>query len=196
MHIILCTAPLHRDDLIWQLTRDKTPYSAGNLKTSGRKGQWELITTGRKGELEVPYNGWELLKGEIQELLYQIAKGAGMVSPVQIQRVTDVTLFVRAVCRSQPGAAEGLADIVSLLYMVIQRRHDLSGTDLLLGSLSRHPDMRRFVTTFVKNDVRSLICKIVPIERHLENMDLYIGNQRVVYFNQNGCQSFGLLIEN
>ncbi|XP_052220538.1 nucleoporin NUP188-like [Dreissena polymorpha] len=116
-----------QDDLIWQLTRDKTPYSAGDFRIpSGVYGQ--LITTGRKGELEVPiiqwevpYNGWELLKGEIQELLYQVAKGAGMVSPVQIQRVTDVTLFVRAVCRSQPGAAEGLADIVSLLYMVIQR---------------------------------------------------------------------------
>ena len=26
---------------------------------------------------EVTYNGWELLKGEIQELLHQIARGAG-----------------------------------------------------------------------------------------------------------------------
>ncbi|KAH3800036.1 hypothetical protein DPMN_153661 [Dreissena polymorpha] len=83
-----------QDDLIWQLARDKTPYSAGHgpSKECSYCGDamdtisirpWQLVslllqlkTTGRKGELEVPYNGWELLKGEIQELLYQIAKGA------------------------------------------------------------------------------------------------------------------------
>jgi hypothetical protein len=45
-----------------------------------------LITTGGKpvSNLEIPiiqwevtYDGWQLLKGEIQELLSQVARGAG-----------------------------------------------------------------------------------------------------------------------
>ena len=45
----------------------------------------------------------------------------GMVQPVQIERVTDIAQFVRAICRSQPTAADGLTDIMSLLYTLIQR---------------------------------------------------------------------------
>jgi len=44
-----------------------------------------------------------------------------MVDPVQVLRVTEVTMFVRAICRSQPGATQGLADILTLLYTLIHR---------------------------------------------------------------------------
>jgi len=45
----------------------------------------------------------------------------GMVGPMHVVRVTEVTQFVRAICRSRPEAADGLSDIISLLYTVIQR---------------------------------------------------------------------------
>ncbi|KAH3871152.1 hypothetical protein DPMN_034346 [Dreissena polymorpha] len=41
-------------------------------------------------------------------------------------------------------------------YHIHARRPDLGGTVLLLGSLSRHPDMRQFVPTFVINNIRSI----------------------------------------
>ncbi|XP_052790535.1 nucleoporin NUP188-like isoform X2 [Mya arenaria] len=126
------------DNSVWQLARDKTPYASGDFQIpAGVYGQ--LITVGRKSDLEIPiiqwevtYNGWELLKGEIQELLHQIAHGAGMVGPVQIQRVTEVSMFVRAVCRSQPEATKGLSDILTLLYTVIHRFSSFSPAPLEL----------------------------------------------------------------
>ena len=45
----------------------------------------------------------------------------GMVSPVQISRVTDITKFIKAICTSQPEATDGLTDVISLLYSVVQR---------------------------------------------------------------------------
>ncbi|XP_053381028.1 nucleoporin NUP188-like isoform X2 [Mercenaria mercenaria] len=118
-----------RDSLVWQLARDKTPYGAGDFRIpAGVYGQ--LISTGQKpvSDLDIPiiqwevtYDGWQLLKSEIQELLHQVARGAGMVLPVQILRVTDIAQFVRAICKSQPTAADGLTDIMVLLYTLIQR---------------------------------------------------------------------------
>ncbi|WAR31378.1 NU188-like protein [Mya arenaria] len=111
------------DNSVWQLARDKTPYASGDFQIpAGVYGQ--LITVGRKSDLEIPiiqwevtYNGWELLKGEIQELLHQIAHGAGGSG---------------AVCRSQPEATKGLSDILTLLYTVIHRFSSFSPAPLEL----------------------------------------------------------------
>jgi hypothetical protein len=51
----------------------------------------------------------------------QLCLFLGMVQPVQVERVTDIAQFVRAICRSQPSAADGLTDIIVLLYTLIQR---------------------------------------------------------------------------
>ena len=47
---------------------------------------------------EIMYDGWQLLKCEVQELLYQISRGAGMI-PEQVYH----PLCVRSLFR-EPGA--------------------------------------------------------------------------------------------
>ncbi|KAL4219660.1 hypothetical protein ACF0H5_022232 [Mactra antiquata] len=132
-----------QNSLIWQLAWDKTPYIAGDFRIpAGVFG--ELISDGRKpvSDLEIPiiqwevtYDGWQLLKGEIKDLLHQVSRGAGMVSPAHVMRVTDITLFIRAICQSLPSAADGLNDIISLLYTLIQRFSAFSSPPLdLLAS--------------------------------------------------------------
>ena len=59
-----------------------------------------------------------LLYSVVPWLLFNVL---GMVSPVQISRVTDITEFIKAICISQPEAIDGLTDIINLLYSVVQR---------------------------------------------------------------------------
>ncbi|WAR31430.1 NU188-like protein [Mya arenaria] len=72
------------------LVRLSTALATANENSASRipAGVYgQLITVGRKSDLEIPiiqwevtYNGWELLKGEIQELLHQIAHGAELLA--------------------------------------------------------------------------------------------------------------------
>ncbi|XP_048244998.1 nucleoporin NUP188-like [Haliotis rufescens] len=113
---------------LFKLARPKLPYIAGDLviprgtlgqlsginaqaaKRSSPVIQWELV-----------YNGWQLMMCEVQELLHQIAQGGGMVSPLQISRVTQVMQLVRQVMTSDPDSVEEFSEIVSLGFQVIQR---------------------------------------------------------------------------
>ena len=64
------------------------------------------------------YQRLEFLLSVVPKVLFNVL---GMVSPVQISRVTDITEFIKAICISQPEAIDGLTDIINLLYSVVQR---------------------------------------------------------------------------
>ncbi|KAL3870342.1 hypothetical protein ACJMK2_038416 [Sinanodonta woodiana] len=118
-----------RDSTVWKLARDKIPYEAGDFRISaGVEGQ--IVSAVRRGmsDLESPvirwavtYDGWQLLKCEIEELLHQISKGAGMVSQALVGRVTLISEFIYAILVSNPAAMDGLQDLTCVLYQVIQR---------------------------------------------------------------------------
>ncbi|XP_033764157.1 nucleoporin NUP188 homolog isoform X2 [Pecten maximus] len=117
-----------KDPLIWQLARNKIPYPGGSFKIdAGTLGQC-LPMAGKRDDSESPiiqwdveYNGWELLLCEIEMLLQQISLGAGMVSPMQVSRVTLIVEMVGAVLGAYPKAMEELDQVIECLYQLIHR---------------------------------------------------------------------------
>ncbi|KAL5011424.1 hypothetical protein ScPMuIL_009975 [Solemya velum] len=116
------------DSALWQLAREKLPYIIGEFRIpTGVYGQI-IQTSGQSDsqgspviQWEFAFNGWQLLECEVEELLHQISQGSGMVSPVQVARVSAITELVKSLLTSDLEMVDQLTGITSLLYQVIHR---------------------------------------------------------------------------
>ncbi|XP_069122496.1 nucleoporin NUP188-like [Argopecten irradians] len=115
-----------KDPLVWQLARNKIPYQGGTFKIDA--GTFGQCLPGKREDNESPiiqwdleYNGWELVLCEIETLLQQISLGTGMVSPMQVSRVSMAVELVGAVLGSCPEAIKELGQIIDCLYQLIHR---------------------------------------------------------------------------
>nr|KAG5705746.1 hypothetical protein BaRGS_027405 [Batillaria attramentaria] len=104
------------DDSVFRLTSDKHPYPSGALERSAG-----MQLSGPLMRWEVRYNSWALLISEVHELLRQVAQGAGMVQPTQVERVTTVMELVQEVLKADPTATEEFAPFFELSYQVVHR---------------------------------------------------------------------------
>nr|XP_022323949.1 nucleoporin NUP188 homolog [Crassostrea virginica] len=110
----------------WKLVVNKQPYPNKDfMLTAGTKGK--ILTMGTKHDASpiiqwyVTFSGWDLLLCEVEMLLDQIPQGSGLVSPTQIQKVTEAVELVHAVLENHPQSQRELQPIIHCIYMLIQR---------------------------------------------------------------------------
>ncbi|OWF39494.1 Nucleoporin NUP188-like protein [Mizuhopecten yessoensis] len=112
-----------KDPLIWQLARNKIPYPGGNHTTHSviwlmltqiidETCFWTLVAYSNS---ILQLNIWENVI--IKLLPYFV----GMVSPMQVSRVTLIVEMVSAVLGAYPKAVEELDQIIECLYQLIHR---------------------------------------------------------------------------
>lgn len=121
----------------WKLVVNKRPYPNRDfILNAGTKGK--ILTMGTKHDASpiiqwyVTFSGWDLLLCEVETLLDQVAQGSGMVSPTQIEKVTDAVELVHAVLKNHPQSEKDFQPIIHCIYSLIHRFVRLSHPPILL----------------------------------------------------------------
>ncbi|XP_005100205.2 nucleoporin NUP188 homolog [Aplysia californica] len=132
---------------VFVLRRNKQPFQNSDFAIErSSKGRVmnpstvrrDLSSLGHIIQWETTYNGWQMLMGEIQELLSQVSHGAGMVQTEQLIKVTMVMELIKEVMTSDPSSVTEFSEIFSLGYQLILRFAVLSPAPIELLSHTIH----------------------------------------------------------
>ena len=120
---------------VFILRRDKMPYQNSSFAIE-RNTRGKVLSPGAlrrdmgdRGHVmrwQVKVNGWQLLMGEVQELLAQVAMGAGNVATDTLLKASMVMELVKEVMTSDPSSVGEFTEMFSLAYQLILRFGPLS----------------------------------------------------------------------
>ncbi|CAG5119880.1 unnamed protein product, partial [Candidula unifasciata] len=115
---------------VFVLLRNKHPFHSGdfvieqNCKGSlvtPSAGHCSFTGVGEVMRWQTSFNGWQYLMAEIQELLFQVCQGAGMVQTERLIRVTMIMELVKEVLKSDPASVAEFLELLNFGYQLILR---------------------------------------------------------------------------
>ncbi|XP_064649346.1 nucleoporin NUP188-like isoform X2 [Lineus longissimus] len=97
-----------------------------------KETQGQLLSTDKIPivQWQFRYSGWQILTGEVAQLLQQMALGSGSIKAQSLNHVHEITDLLHAVLTSFPELSDSLSMLTGLMYQLLQRFSVLSPPSL------------------------------------------------------------------